>query len=56
MQTQIQTIKIRMDEAEEWLNDIEDNIMENNEVEKKRETKDRDRESRLRELRGLLKM
>ena len=35
MPTQIKTIKIRMDEAEEQISNIEDKIMENNEALKK---------------------
>ena len=38
MQTQMQAIKMRMDEADERISDTEDKIMENNEAEKKRET------------------
>ena len=37
MQSQVEAIKMRMDKSEEWISDIEDKIMENNEVEKKRE-------------------
>ena len=39
MQTQMDTITARMDEAEEQISDTEDKIMENNEAKKKRETK-----------------
>ena len=31
----------RMDEAELWISDIEDKLMENTEAEKKRETKEK---------------
>lgn len=48
-------IETRMDEAEEWISDIEDKIMKNNEAEKKRERKVVDHKGRLRELSNLLK-
>ena len=50
MQIQMNARKMRMDEAEEWISDIEDKIMENNEAEKKMETKVMDHKGRLREL------
>ena len=45
----------RMEEAEEWISDIEDKIMENNEAEKKKERKILDHECRLRKLSNSLK-
>ena len=39
MQNCIDKMKIRMDKAQEWLNDIENKIMENKEAEKKKEIK-----------------
>ena len=37
----------RMEDAEEWISDIEDKIIENNKAEKKRERKILDHKSRL---------
>ena len=34
MKTEMDAMTMRMDEAEEWISDIEDKIMENNEAEK----------------------
>ena len=48
-------ITMSMDKAEEWISDIEDRIMENNETEKKRERKVTNPKNRLRELSNLLK-
>ena len=37
MQTEMHAMTMRMDEAEEWISDTEDKIMENNEAEKESE-------------------
>ena len=55
MQSQIDAMMARMDEAEQQISDIEDKIMENNEADKKRETKTNDYDTRVRELSDLLK-
>ncbi|KAF0887266.1 LORF1 protein, partial [Crocuta crocuta] len=55
MQTQMEAIKRKIDEAEDQISVTEDKIMENNEAEKKRETKVRDHQGRLREFTNLLK-
>ena len=55
MQSQVEAIKIRLDEVEELIIDIEDKIMENNEAEKKRERKVLDDEGRIREFSDFLK-
>ena len=39
MQSHMDAIAARMDEAEQQISDIEDKLMQNNEAEKKRETK-----------------
>ena len=39
MQIQMNAMTVRMDKVEEWVSDIVDKIMENNEDKKKRETK-----------------
>ena len=36
MQTQMDDMTMKMDEAEEWISDIEDKITQNNEAEKKK--------------------
>ena len=41
---------MKMEEAEEWIGDIEGKIMENNEAAKNRESKLLDHETRLRKL------
>ena len=46
---------MKMDKGEEWISDIEDKIMKNNETEKKRERKVLDHKCRLRELSNSLK-
>ena len=46
---------MRMDKAEEWIDDTEDKIIEKNEAEKKRKSKIRDPKGRLRKLNALLK-
>lgn len=55
MQSQVKARKMKMDETEEQVSDIEDQIMENNETDKKREIKVMDHEGRLREVSDLLK-
>ena len=55
MQTQMEAIKRKVDEAEDQIRDTEDITMQNTEAKKKRETKVRDHEGRLRELTNLLK-
>ena len=46
---------MRMDEAEDWISDIEDKMMENKKAEKKRERKLLDHEGRFRELSNSIK-
>ena len=55
MQNQLDTVTMRIEEAEERIGDIEDKILENNEAEKKRERKLIDNEGRLRELSNSIK-
>ena len=43
-------VTVRMDEAEQWISDIDDKITKNNEAEKKKDTKSKDHNTRLREL------
>ena len=50
MQNQMDAVIIRIDEAEEWISDKDDTIMENNEAEKKRKRKLLVHECKLREL------
>ena len=50
MQTQMESIKMRMDEAVEQISDIGDKNMENNEAEKKREKTIINHEDRHRDL------
>ena len=45
----------RLEKAEEWISDLEDNIMENNEDEQKRERRTMEHEKRLRELSDSIK-
>ena len=45
----------RLEEAEEWISDLEDKIMENNEVKQKRETSMMEHKNRLRELNDSIK-
>ena len=44
-----------MNNAEEWISDLEDKVMESNEVEQKRERRVLQHKNRLRELSDLLK-
>ena len=46
--------KARMDKAEQWISDTEDQITENDKGEKKREMKTKDHKGRLPELSDLL--
>ena len=55
MQSWMGAMTARMDKAEQWISDIEDKTMENNEAEKKRETKAKEHDLRIRELSDLLK-
>lgn len=50
MQNWLDTMTVRKDKREEWINDIEDKIKEHNEAEKKRESKVLDCKCRLKEL------
>ena len=45
----------RMDKAEQWISNIEDKIMENNEAETNRETKEKDHKTRCKEFSNLLR-
>ena len=54
MRFQMDAIIMRIDEAEKWIGDKEDKIMENNEAETKRETKVMEHKDWLRELSNLL--
>ena len=45
----------RLEEAEEWINDLEDKVMESNEAEQKRERRIMQNENRLRELNDSIK-
>lgn len=55
MQNQLDVITTRMEEAEEWIPDLEDKIMENNEPEKKRGRKVFDHKCRFRKLSDSIK-
>ena len=55
MQTRMDPMGARIDEAEQQNSDIEDKFMENNIAEQKRETKVKDHNIRIRELSDSLK-
>ena len=55
MQSQMEAIKMRMNEAEEWVRDIEDKMMESKESKKKREWQLSDHKGTLRELNDSIK-
>ena len=50
LQSRMDAMAARMDEAEQGISDIEDKLIENNEVEKKREIKAREHDLRIREI------
>ena len=56
MQTQMNAMTVRVDEAEEQISDMEGKITESHEVEKKREAMVMDYEGRLREFSDLIKI
>ncbi|KAF0880231.1 LORF1 protein, partial [Crocuta crocuta] len=55
MQSQMNAMMGRMDEAEQRMNDTEDKIIKNSEAEKRRDTEAKDHDTTLRELSDLLK-
>ena len=55
MQNWLDVVTTRMDKMEEWIHDIEDKIMENNEADTKRKKKILDHKCRLRELNDSIK-
>ena len=55
VQSWLDAVVARMDEAEQRISDIEDSLLENNEAEKKRETKAKEHNLRIRGISDSLK-
>ena len=55
MQSWMDVKEAKMDESEQWISDLEDKLMENNEAGKKKETKKKEHDIRIRKLSDSLK-